>query len=79
MTECRYGGDKATSMGCRPRLAEEQSYYLGWVIAALFLPMSLELGLTGFCLGSPALRYIDWQKYAEITAVRGKHAPGPGD
>lgn len=35
---------------CYPRLAEEQSCYPGCVIAALFLPMLLELGLTGLAL-----------------------------
>lgn len=35
---------------CYPRLAEEQSNYPGWVIAALFLPMLLHLGLSGLCL-----------------------------
>lgn len=67
-------------LSCSPGLAEEQSYYPRWVITALFLPILLELGLTGLCLGSHALHYIDpRRKMRRKLPVRGKHAPGPGD
>lgn len=63
-----------------PGLPRSRAIILGWVIATLFLPMLLALGLTGLCLGSPVLHYIGpRQKNAEKAAVRGKQAPGPGD